>query len=196
MYVDVVPNRNSPPAILLRKSRREGKRVIKKTLANLSHWPMRHVTALKTEPLVNPDDLFACRRSLPHGHVEVVLKMVHKIGLPQIIDRTASPVHSRVLALVIQRLLEPASKLASMRLWHDTKLDDELAVADSDCDELYAAMGWLIARQTAIERTGPTDLLPPLCGRTRVRHGGGRGHDEHRKRHCDARPPAVAVWAG
>ncbi len=156
MYVDVVPNRNSPPAVLLRESRREGKRVIKKTLANLSHWPKRRVTALKAvlkdEPLVNPDDLFACRRSLPHGHVEVVLKMAHKIGLPRIIDRTASPARSRVLALVVQRLLEPASKLASTRLWHDTTLADELAVADSDCDDLYAAMDWLIVRQAAIER--------------------------------------------
>ena len=156
MYVEIIANRSSPPAILLRESRREGKKIHKKTLSNISHWPMRKVRALravlKDEPLVNPDDIFECRRALPHGHVEIILAMMRKLGLPRLIDRKASPERSRVLALIAQRLLEPASKLASTRLWHDTTLAGELDVTDSDCNDLYAAMDWMIERQPAIER--------------------------------------------
>ena len=83
MYVDIVPNRNSRPAILLREGWREGKRVRKRTIANISDWPqgkvklLRHV--LKNVPLVHPDELFVIERSLPHGHVETVLKAVRRL---------------------------------------------------------------------------------------------------------------------
>ena len=85
MYVESVPNRSSPPAILLREGRREGKKVIKKTLANLSHWPAHKIDGLrrllKDETLVSVEDAFTIERSWPHGHVEAVLAMIRKIGV-------------------------------------------------------------------------------------------------------------------
>ena len=156
MYVETVPNRNSPPAILLREGRREGKKVHKRTLANLTHWPKDKIErlrrVLKNEPLVHPDQLFAIERSLPHGHVELLLEVVRKLKLPALIDPRPSPQRDRVLAMILQRLLHPASKLATTRLWHTTTLGEELSLEDTDEDDLYEAMDWLLERQDRIER--------------------------------------------
>ena len=156
MYVETVPNRNSPPAILLREGRREGKKVHKRTLANLSHWPKDKIErlrrVLKNEPLVHPDQLFAIERSLPHGHVELLLEVVRQLKLPALIDSRPSPQRDRVLAMILQRLLHPASKLATTRLWHTTTLGEELSLEDTDEDDLYEAMDWLLERQDRIER--------------------------------------------
>ena len=156
MYVETVPNRNSPPAILLREGRREGKRVHKRTLANLTHWPKDKIErlrrVLKNEPLVHPDQLFLIERSLPHGHVEILLEVVRKLKLPALIDPRPSPQRDRVLAMILQRLLYPASKLATTRLWHTTTLGEELSLEDTDEDDLYEAMDWLLERQDRIER--------------------------------------------
>ena len=156
MYVETVPNRNSPPAILLREGRREGKKVHKRTLANLTHWPKDKIErlrrVLKNEPLVHPDQLFAIERSLPHGHVEILLEVVRKLKLPALIDPRPSPQRDRVLAMILQRLLYPASKLATTRLWHTTTLGEELSLEDTDEDDLYEAMDWLLERQDRIER--------------------------------------------
>ena len=155
MYVETVPNRNSPPAILLREGRREGKRVHKRTLANLTHWPKDKIErlrrVLKNEPLVHPDQLFLIERSLPHGHVEILLEVVRKLKLPALIDPRPSPQRDRVLAMILQRLLYPASKLATTRLWHTTTLGEELSLEDTDEDDLYEAMDWLLKRQDRIE---------------------------------------------
>ena len=156
MYVETVPNRNSPPAILLREGRREGKKVHKRTLANLTHWPKDKIErlrrVLKNEPLVHPDQLFVIERSLPHGHVELLLEAIRQLKLPALIDPRPSPKRDRVLAMILQRLLYPASKLATTRLWHTTTLAEELSLEDTDEDDLYEAMDWLLERQDRIER--------------------------------------------
>ena len=156
MYVDVVPNRGSPPAILLREGKREGSKVRKRTLANLSGWPPAKVDALrkllKNLPLVSPDQAFSIVSSRPHGHVELVLQAFRRLGLPALLDRSPSPQRSAVLAMIAQRLLQPASKLATTRLWHSTTLAAELALEDADEETLYAAMDWLLQRQDRIQR--------------------------------------------
>jgi transposase len=157
MFVDIVPNRQSPPAILLRKSWREGRVTRKRTLANLSHWPAQKVEqlrrVLRDEPLVAPDALFTVERSIPHGHVEAVLQMMHRLQLDTMLAAKRSRERDLVLALIVERLLQPSSKLATTRLWSTTTLGETLGVADADVDEVYAALDWLLARQPAIQQT-------------------------------------------
>ena len=156
MYVEVVPNRNSRPAILLREGWREGKKVCKRTLANLTDWPARKVDLLrrllKDEPLVAPGEAFTIERSLPHGHVEAVLETIRRTGLDRLIGAKRSRERDLVVAMIAERLLFPCSKLATTRMWHTTTLAEQLAVADADEDDLYAAMDWLLARQERIEK--------------------------------------------
>lgn len=155
MYIETVPNRNSRPAILLREGWREGGRVRKRTLANLTDWPAAQVEALrrvlKNEPLVSPDAVFRIERSRPHGHVELLLSGIRRIGLDTLISAKRCRERDLVLALVIERLLAPASKLATTRLWHTTTLAGELEIEDADVDEVYQAMDWLLECQTRIE---------------------------------------------
>jgi len=157
MFVDSVPNRGSPPAILLRESWREGRITRKRTLANLSHWPAQKVErlrrVLRDEPLVAADALFTVERTVPHGHVEAVLQMIRRLKLDTILAAKRSRERDLVLALIVERLLHPASKLATTRLWHMSTLGETLGVADADVDEVYAALDWLLARQPAIQRT-------------------------------------------
>jgi hypothetical protein len=156
MYIETVPNRNSRPAILLREGWREGKKVRKRTLANLTDWPGAKVAALrrllKGEPLLAPGDAVAIERSLPHGHVEALLAMARRIGLDRLV--AAKPCRERqlVLAMILEPLVHPASKLATTRLWHTTSLAPELGVEDADVDALYGAMDWLLERQDRIEQ--------------------------------------------
>jgi hypothetical protein len=156
MYIDTVPNRNSPPAILLRESWREGKEVKKRTVANLSKWPCQKVEALRRllrgETLVSPDDVFATERTLPHGAVEAVLGTIRKLGLDRLIGSKRCRERDLVLAMVGEQLIHPCSKLATTRLWHTTTLSQELGVEDADEDELYGAMDWLVRRQGRIEK--------------------------------------------
>ena len=156
MYVESVPNRNSPPAILLREGWREGSTVRKRTLANLSAWPPAKIVALRkllrNEPLVSPDQVFTIARSLPHGHVELVLEACRRLGLPALLDRRPSRQRDCVLAMIAQRLLQPASKLATSRLWHCSTLARELSHPDAAEDDLYDAMDWLLQRQQRIEQ--------------------------------------------
>ena len=156
MYVDVVPNRGSPPAILLRQGWREGNKIRKRTIANLSSWPPAKVEALrkllKNQPLVSPDQAFSIVSSRPHGHVELLLEAFRRLSLPQLLDRHPSPQRSAVLAMIAQRLLRPASKLATTRLWHCTTLAAELDLQHADEDCLYQALDWLLQRQDRIEK--------------------------------------------
>ena len=156
MYVDVVPNRGSPPAILLRQGWREGNKIRKRTIANLSSWPPAKVEALrkllKNQPLVSPDQAFSIVSSRPHGHVELLLEAFRRLSLPQLLDRSPSPQRSAVLAMIAQRLLRPASKLATTRLWHCTTLAAELDLQHADEDCLYQALDWLLQRQDRIEK--------------------------------------------
>ena len=155
MYIETVPNRNSPPAILLRETTREGKRMRKRTLANLSHWPAPKIEALRSvlrdEPLVPAREAFAISRSLPHGHVEAVLETIHRLGLDSLIASKRSRQRDLVVAMIAERLVHPCSKLATTRLWHTTTLAEELSVGDADVDELYEALDWLLERQEWIE---------------------------------------------
>jgi len=167
MYIDIVPNRNSPPAILLRQAWREGKKTRKRTLANLSDWPPEKIDIfrrlLQDEPLVSPHDLFTTQKSLPHGHVEAVLQMMRKLELERLISSQPCRERDLVVAMIVQRLIDPVSKLATTRLWHSTTLAEELGVAEASEDDLYAAMDWLGERQERIEKK--------LAAR-HLRHGG------------------------
>ncbi len=156
MYVEIVPNRNSRPAILLREGWREGKKVCKRTLANLTDWPAPQVQALrrvlKNEPLVSPHEAFSIERSWPHGHVEAVLETIRRIGLDKLIGAKRTRQRDLVLAMLVERLITPCSKLATTRLWHSTTLAQLLEVGDADEDELYEALDWLLKRQGRIEK--------------------------------------------
>jgi transposase len=155
MYIEKVPNRNSPPAILLREAWREAGKIKKRTVANLSHWPAARVAALqrllKDEPLAFAADAFAVERSVPHGNVRAVLGALKKLGVDALLAAKRSRRRDLAVALIAARLLHPGSKLATTRQWETSTLAEELGVADADEDELYAAMDWLLDRQTAIE---------------------------------------------
>ena len=156
MYIERIPNRNSPPAILLRETWREGQRIHKRTLANLSHWPPEKTEALrrllKDEALVAAKDAFVIERSLPHGHVEAILGTIKKLGLDGLLSSARCRERDLVMAMIAERLIHPCSKLATSRLWHTTTLAEELGLGDADEDDLYGAMDWLLARQGRIEK--------------------------------------------
>ncbi|MBO0765951.1 MAG: IS1634 family transposase [Hyphomicrobiaceae bacterium] len=157
MHIDTIPNRNSRPAYLLRESVREGKRVRKRTLANLSSLTIEQIEAirrvLKGERLGPVEDGLEVVRSRAHGHVEAVLTAMRRLGFEKLIDPKASGERDLVVAMVAERIIAPeASKLGMTRAWVDTTLCDELGVADADEDALYAAMDWLAERQEAIEK--------------------------------------------
>jgi transposase len=159
MYVARVPNRNSPPAFLLREAFRDQGQVKNRTLANLSHWPPAQIEALRqvlkgnTALGANLPDAFAIVRSLPHGQVAAVLAMLSQLEIAPLLER--GPQRARVLALIAQRVLEPGSKLATARaLRADTAhstLSQELGVTAVDEDDLYEALDWLLPQQGAIE---------------------------------------------
>ena len=156
MYIESIPNRNSPPAVLLREAWREGQKVRKRTIANLTNWPKEKVEALrrvlKNEPLMAPKEAFVIEQSLPHGQVEAVLGTIRKLGLEGLISSTPCRERDLVVAMVAERLIHPCSKLATTRLWHRTTLAEELGVSDADEDDLYEAMDWLLERQEGIEK--------------------------------------------
>lgn len=163
MYIESVPNRNSPPAVLLRESYRDPKsgKVKKRTLANLSGCDPAVVAGIKAvlkgahASQCALEDQFDIERSLPHGHVAVVLGLFRQLGLPAVLDRTNSRDRSLAIALIVGRVLFPSSKLAlSRHLDPDTAtstLGQELALGHVDEYDLYAAMRWLLERQPKIE---------------------------------------------
>ena len=159
MYVDAVPNRNSPPAILLRESWRDGSKTRKRTLANLSHWPPAQVNllrrVLKGDQLVSPSDALSISRSLPHGHVAAVLGTLRRLGLDSLLDRNRSRLRDLAVAMIVARLIEPRSKLATARGFApetaSSSLGEVLGLGTADEDDLYAAMDWLLPRQQRIE---------------------------------------------
>ena len=160
MYVETVPNRGSRPAILLREGWREGRRVRKRTLANLSDWSPQKVEALRRllrdEPLVAPSEAFAVQRSRPHGHVASVIGTIKKLGLDRLLASRRRPERDRVVALIAARVLAPDSKLATARAL-DAKsatstLGEMLGLETVEAEDLYAAMDWLGDRQAKIEK--------------------------------------------
>ena len=161
MYIERVPNRNSPPAVLLRESYRQEGKVRKRTLANLSKWPDHIVDGLRTllkggVALPALDAAFEILRSRPHGHVAATLGALRSLGLERLLDRRASRERALTVAMIVARILEPRSKLATARgLASETMthtLGEELGIEEADANELYAAMDWLLKRQQRIER--------------------------------------------
>jgi transposase len=156
MHIDAVPNRRSRPTYLLRESYREGKKVCKRTLANLSALSDEQIEAIRTVlsgVSVRPvQALFETLRSRPHGHVQAVRVTMQRLGLESLIASRASPERDRVCALIASRVLAPHTKLATTRWWHTTTLAEEYGVEEADEDDLYAAMDWLLERQSGIER--------------------------------------------
>src|SRR5689334_12743441 len=160
MYIEAVPNRNSPPAILLRESYRHAGKVRKRTLCNLSDWSPAHIEGprgvLKGGTVIPPEhDAFTLTRSLPHGHVAAALGTARKIGLDRLLGPDGDRCRDLVLAMLIGRVLDPVSKLATARTLSPATASSSLgealrlgAVSDA---ELYAALDWLLERQAAIE---------------------------------------------
>ena len=159
MYVATIPNRSSPPAILLRESYRQDGQVKTRTLANLTHWPPAQLNALRRvlrgDPVIAPDDALEIVRSLPHGHVAAVLGTVRRLGVDRLIAAQKSWHRELILAMIVARLLSPQSKLATARglgpETASTSLGDTLGITAADADALYTAMDWLLPRQPQIE---------------------------------------------
>jgi hypothetical protein len=160
MYVTRVPNRSSPPAVLLRESFREGGKVRTRTLANLSDWPETKVEALRRvlrgETVLLSADRFAIERALPHGHVAAVLGLVRNVGLDGLLPRRPERLAKLALALIVARVVEPAAKLATARQLSEAtashSLGAVLRLGEVDEDALYRALDALGAAQPAIER--------------------------------------------
>jgi transposase len=163
MYVAAIPNRNSPPAILLRESYRENGKVKTRTLANISHLRSHQIQALRLAlagslPAVGPSlpDSFLISRSLPHGHAAAVLGCLRNLQLDSILDPRSSRHRDLVIAMIVARILDPASKLATARGLHSDTLHSSLGellhVDSADESELYQAMDWLLPRQPRIEQ--------------------------------------------
>ena len=162
MYIEAVPNRNSPPAILLRESYRQDGKVHKRTLCNLSDWPTAHIEGLrgvlKGGTVIPAErEAFTVVRSLPHGHVAAALGTARRIGLDRILGAGGDRCRDLILALLVSRILDPASKLAAARALSPataaSSLGEALGLGEVDEDELYAALDRLLERQSAIEAT-------------------------------------------
>src|SRR2546425_466318 len=160
LYVAPIPNRGSPPAILLRESYREGNKVRNRTLTNLSHWPAEKVEALRNVLRGRAvgsalEDSFEIERSRPHGHVAATLGTLRRLRLDDLIASKPSRQRELCVAMVVARILEPRSKLATAsgldrETLHST-LGELLRVESADEDELYTAMDWLLSKQERIE---------------------------------------------
>lgn len=158
MYIATVPNRNSPPAILLRQSYRENGKVKSRTLANLSALPEQAIEVLrqhlKGENLVSAQQSFEIVEdgSPAHGHVDAVMMAMRRLGFASLLCSRPSRQRDLVVAMVAARILRPKSKLATSLWWHDTTLPEMLEIGDATEDDLYEAMDWLIGRQGNIEK--------------------------------------------
>ena len=160
MYIDIVPNRSSPPAVLLREAWREGKRTHKRTVANLSSLPMDQVQqirrVLKGETLVSADDAFQLLRARPHGDVAAVVGTMHKLGVPELLSTRKHPKRQLVLAMIAARILDPCSKLATAQKLDSgtlsSSLGEVLGIQRAEADDLYEALDWLSQGQARIEK--------------------------------------------
>jgi len=160
MYIEAVPNRNSPPAIRLRESFRHEGKVRKRTLCNLSDWSPAHIEGLRGvlkggTVIPAEHDAFTVTRSLPHGHVAAALGTARKIGLDRILGPAGDRCRDLVLAMLVGRIIDPVSKLAAARTLSPAtascSLGEALGLGEVDDADLYAALDWLLERQAAIE---------------------------------------------
>jgi transposase len=164
MHVDRVPNRTSPPAYLLRESYREGRKVRKRTLANITHWPLAKIEALRRllrDELLGGDQAagLSLLRSLPHGHVAAALGLLRKVGLDRVLSQGGRQPAREValcIAMVAARIIDPVSKLATARVLDgetaNCSLGAVLGLGAVDEQELYDALDWLIGQQERIEK--------------------------------------------
>lgn len=163
MFIDVIPNRKSPPAVLLRETWREGGKIKKKTIANISDWPKEKVEqfrrVLKGETIgaLSSTKAFTIERSLPHGHVTAVLGTLRKLGIERLLSRSATRERRIATALIVERLLDPDSKSAGVRRLRSetaqSTLGSLLRIGDLEKNEAYEAMDWLLLGQERIENT-------------------------------------------
>jgi hypothetical protein len=205
---------------LLRRSVREGDKVRKETLANLSHLPAEAIEAIRRvlagEQLVGAGEGFAISRSLPHGHVAAVAAMARTLGLPGLLGPACAE-RDVAFGVVVARACRPGSKLATTRWWADTTLAADLGIEAADTDDVYQAMDWLLDRQDAIEQQLAGRHLEPgglvlydvssswMEGRTCPLTAFGHSRDGRRRKpqivyglvtDPDGRPVAVNVFAG
>jgi hypothetical protein len=164
MFIDVVPNGRSAPAVLLRESYREGKRVKKRTIANLAKLPPDIIEGLRVllaggVAIGRPEQALEIQRALPHGHVAAVLAMMRQLDLPRLLGRhdpAAKRERDLVIALIVSRIIAPASKLATLRglspATASSSLGQVLGLGDIEEREIYAALDWLGGQQDRIER--------------------------------------------
>ena len=226
MYIETVPNRHSPPAVLLREGYREGGKIVKRTLANLSHWDAQLVEHFRLllkggVAVESVDALMTIERSLPHGHVAAVLGAARACGAEKWFASAPEELRSVLLAMLCARVLGPASKLATHRMLHDDtathSLGRVLGVGHCQADDLYRALDWLHEAQPTLERAlarkhlvGSTLVLYDLTSTWLTGHCcelAARGHSRDGKRDdpqivfglvCTAAgvPIAVEVFAG
>jgi hypothetical protein len=226
MFVDVVPNGRSAPAVLLRESWREGNRVRKRTIANLGALPPAVIDGLRVllaggSVVARPDEVFEIQRALPHGHVAAVVGMMRKLDLPRLLSRAASRERDLALAMIASRLIAPGSKLSTLRALSPqtacSSLGRVLDLGVIEEREIYAALDWLGAQQDRIERAlarrhlkdgtlvlydVSSSYLEGRCCEL-ARHGYSRDHRPDRLQivyglPCDrdGRPIAIEVFEG
>ena len=156
MHINIVPNRGSSPTVLLRESYREGTKVCKRTLANLSALSAAQVqmirSTLRGDVLQPIDQTFEITASAAHGHVQAVWQAMQRLGFASLLASKPCPDRDLVAAMVASRIICPATKLATTRLWHTSTLAHEFGVTDATEDDLYAAMDWLLAGQDRIQK--------------------------------------------
>ena len=155
MHIHIVPNRDSPPTVLLRESYREGTKVRKRTLANLSSLSDSQIAAIRAvlagqdmQPVAQSFEITVSR---PHGHVQAVSAAMQRLNFASLLGAKSSPERERVLAMIASRIVAPSPKLATTRWWHTTTLAEDFGVVDANENDLYAAMDWLLTRQEAIQ---------------------------------------------
>ena len=226
MYIETVPNRHSPPAVLLREGYREGGKIVKRTLANLSHWDAQLVEHFRLllkggVAVESVDALMTIERSQPHGHVAAVLGAARACGAEKWFASAPEELRAVLLAMLCAHVLAPASKLATHRMLHDdtatSSLGRVLGVGQCQADDLYRALDWLHEAQPTLERAlarkhlvGSTLVLYDLTSTWLTGHCcelAARGHSRDGKRDdpqivfglvCTASgaPIAVEVFAG
>lgn len=156
MYVESVPNKANRPAILLRESYRDGKKVKKRTVANLSHCPKEVIEnirlTIKGKKLAPVDEIFSIERSIHHGHVQAVTFAMRQLGFSSLLRCIPSPHREVVTAMTAARILRPTSKLSTSRWWGTTTLPAECCVQDFSVDKLYKALDYLASKQDTIEK--------------------------------------------
>ena len=156
MHIHLVPNRGSPPTVLLRESYRVGSKVLKRTLANLSSLSGAQIEAIRAtlrgESLQPVAQSFEVIASPSHGHVQAVALAMQRVGLASLLASKSCRERDLVLAMVGARILAPHTKLATTRWWHTTTLAEEFGVVDANEDDLYSAMDWLLAHQNTIQK--------------------------------------------